>query len=93
MHLENIILTNFKNYENETFHFSPEINCLTGKESKQTPNQILSKKSQSKVPGSNANPIVPDGEETQQPTPTLQKEKRNGNSGRKENEKDNVAQN
>tara|TARA_B100000809_G_scaffold64291_1_gene61002 strand:- start:836 stop:1948 length:1113 start_codon:yes stop_codon:yes gene_type:complete len=31
MHLENIILTNFKNYENETFHFSPEINCLTGK--------------------------------------------------------------
>jgi DNA replication and repair protein RecF len=31
MHLENIILTNFKNYENVEFDFSPEINCLTGK--------------------------------------------------------------
>ena len=30
MHLENITLTNFKSYENESFHFSPEINCLTG---------------------------------------------------------------
>lgn len=31
MHLENIILTNFKNYEQVEFDFSPEINCLTGK--------------------------------------------------------------
>jgi DNA replication and repair protein RecF len=30
MHLENITLNNFKNYENVEFHFSPEINCLLG---------------------------------------------------------------
>ena len=31
MHLENITLNNFKNYINVEFHFSPAINCLTGK--------------------------------------------------------------
>ena len=30
MHLEKIILTNFKNYENIEVNFSPQINCLTG---------------------------------------------------------------
>ncbi len=31
MYLKNITITNFKNYENETFYFSEGINCLIGK--------------------------------------------------------------
>lgn len=31
MQIDQLILTNFKNYEKEKFHFSPRVNCLVGR--------------------------------------------------------------
>ena len=79
-------------YRQTTSYCKKEIKRLTGAESKRTKNPYLSNKNQSQVPGSNANPIIPDDEETSETDAHQTKRKRaTGTTSEKKKKKINAV--